>query len=607
MRSILVVAAFGRGKGSGHLRRSFSLVVALRERGHDAFLSPEPADAAVPDSIDRSLVFAADPASRAWDLIVLDRFRTPPREYDRWAARAPVVGIDEGGRARAAFDYLLDLLPGPPGRIAPNRIDTGLLAGPARCRDTFPSELRRVLVTFGGEDRAGLTVPVAAALADMAGLAIDVIRPVLAPSAAFDRLPGGVRLLDPISDLKEALADYDLVVTHFGLTAYEAARARVSVLLVAPSRYHQTLARRAGFMSAGHTRGGRRAAARLRTILADPAELARRTAAAALRSESSGSHGTLADVIDSLAFPEGVACPFCGTRPGRRSPVIARFPDRSYRRCTDCGILFMTRGDRPPIRYDRDYFFDDYRKQYGRTYLEDFPHLEGVGRERVRRLIAVADGTHRRGANRTEAREGIALKSVALKGARLLDIGCAYGPFLAAARSEGLQPYGLDPAADAVRFVGEELGIPAAHGSFPDLDPTAVFGTEFDVVTLWYVIEHFPRLGETLEAVSRLLRPGGVFAFSTPSGSGVSARFRRSAFFERSPADHFTIWEPTRTAALLRRHGLRLEKIFVTGHHPERFPGCSGVEPGSPSARRLGAISRIFRLGDTFEAYAVKE
>jgi len=189
-----------------------------------------------------------------------------------------------------------------------------------------------------------------------------------------------------------------------------------------------------------------------------------------------------------------------------------------------------------------------------------------------------------------------------------LDIGCAYGPFLAAARSEGFSPYGIDPAADAVRFVREELGIPAAAGLFPETDPAAVFGVpSFDAVSLWYVIEHFPQLGEALRNASRLLGPGGVLAFSTPSGSGVSGRVRRLDFLERSPADHFSIWEPGRTAALLRRFGFRLAKIVVAGHHPERFPGLSGARKGDLLYAKAMIASRLFGLGDTYEAYAVKE
>jgi hypothetical protein len=90
-----------------------------------------------------------------------------------------------------------------------------------------------------------------------------------------------------------------------------------------------------------------------------------------------------------------------------------------------------------------------------------------------------------------------------------------------------------------------------------------------------------------------------VLAFSTPSGSGISARRSLRRFLSASPADHFTIWTPRRTGPLLRRFGFRLERMQVTGHHPERFPGRLPAGLLRPASRLLG-------LGDTFEAYAVK-
>jgi hypothetical protein len=45
----------------------------------------------------------------------------------------------------------------------------------------------------------------------------------------------------------------------------------------------------------------------------------------------------------------------------------------------------------------------------------------------------------------------------------------------------------------------------------------------------------------------------------------------------------------------------------ITGHHPERFPLADRfLKPGTAAYRFFLMISRVFGLGDTFEAYAVK-
>lgn len=279
-------------------------------------------------------------------------------------------------------------------------------------------------------------------------------------------------------------------------------------------------------------------------------------------------------------------------------------------------MVHMIRPDDPPIEYGEDYFFADYKRQYGVTYLEDFPKLKAMGAARVTRIVSLLGRTASRGL-RPDC-------SSAAAAPRLLDVGCAYGPFLAAARDAGFSCAGLDPSEGAARYVSDTLGIPALQGLFPQAVDSAGFAGLFrsgfdlsdprspmgslDAVTLWYVVEHFSDAGAALRAAAKLLRPGGVLAFSTPSFSGISARSRRRNFLERSPQDHWTLWEVGRTAEFLRPFGFTLAQTHVTGHHPERFPlvGRWAARRRGTAFRLLAGLSTTFGLGDTFEAYAVK-
>jgi SAM-dependent methyltransferase len=128
-------------------------------------------------------------------------------------------------------------------------------------------------------------------------------------------------------------------------------------------------------------------------------------------------------------------------------------------------------------------------------------------------------------------------------------------------------------------------------------------------VSLWYVIEHFEDPRRALEEIHRLLKPGGVLAFSTPSFSGISRRKSRRAFLEQSPPDHWTLWSPGDCRKILDTFGFTLKKIVSTGHHPERFPllGSRAKNKAGAVYRLLAGISRVFRLGDTFEVYGVKK
>ena len=277
-------------------------------------------------------------------------------------------------------------------------------------------------------------------------------------------------------------------------------------------------------------------------------------------------------------------CPVCAADAPARS--IGRFSERTYRRCPKCGVIYMDRTCPPPIEYEREYFFESYKKQYGKTYLDDFDNIKEAGK---RRLKIIKPLCQRRDTSLT-----------------LLDIGCAYGPFLAAAGEEGFSPSGIDPAEDAVRYVQQELGFPAVHGFFPHSPLPAHNSQLYDVVTLWFVIEHFTDCAAVLAAIRNILKPAGILAFSTPSFSGVSGRSSLRGFLSRSPSDHRTVWSPQMCKKTLALTGFKVKKIVSIGHHPERFPllGKLAKSKKSPVYWTLLAISKVFKLGDTFEVYA---
>jgi SAM-dependent methyltransferase len=371
-----------------------------------------------------------------------------------------------------------------------------------------------------------------------------------------------------------------LVLTHFGITAFECLHAGTAVLLVSPSAYHEKLARRSGFASLG------RGTKKLKDSLTPPAmeELYRRCRHLAERYGLAGtvdqSLGDRIAVMDPDAFR---ICPICGEEKNR---TLARFPDRTCRICSRCGMVHLFRSVPPQIRYGGDYFFQEYKRQYGKTYLEDVPGLMQNGRIRLGRIIKLLP-PGKRGA--------------------LLDIGCAYGPFLAAAREKGFSPLGMDPSEEAIRHVKAELNLPGIRGFFPG-DIAGIVPEQFTVISLWYVIEHFREPRRVLETIHRLLEPGGIIAFSTPSFSGISRRCSLRTFLEKSPADHRTIWTPRHCGNILAAFGFDLKRIVVTGHHPERFPLFRGKfrDKRGPAYRILYGISRLFGLGDTFEVYAIK-
>jgi 2-polyprenyl-3-methyl-5-hydroxy-6-metoxy-1,4-benzoquinol methylase len=319
-----------------------------------------------------------------------------------------------------------------------------------------------------------------------------------------------------------------------------------------------------------------------------------------------GGTKSLAEFIGALEPEVPSSCPVCGSERGSSGKtahsVIGRFFDRSYRACSVCGMIYLNRTHPPAIEYSESYFFENYKKQYGKTYLEDFPNLIAMAERRlsiIKTILTENDGS-KPAANKGKI---AAKKSDAPQ--TLLDIGCAYGAFLAVARDVGFAPRGIDISSDAARYANETLGLDVQTCNFPvDNLP----GDGISVITLWYVIEHVADVKTALLKIKNSLAQGGVLAFSTPSASGISARKSMRQFLQNSPADHRIILYPRLMRRLLSCYGFDTKKIVISGHHPERFPLIGKYLKNKSSAiyKFCMVISRIFCLGDTFEVYAIK-
>ncbi|MDR2965271.1 MAG: methyltransferase domain-containing protein [Treponema sp.] len=555
LNRILIVPAYEPGRGGGHLVRCTKLVNELQTLGKKVFLYDN--QKKLPDE--------------KCDLIILDRFRTSYDELKQWKQLAPVIGIDEGGTCRDNFDFLIDILPNLE-KIKPNINDIGLLPLPKnnpvqKRRDTGDTKKKiKILISFGMEDNAGLGHKVFNTL-----------------NKNKNKNDYEITLLNKenlIPNLAEHLHEFDLIFTHFGITAFEAVYAGTPVILINPTKYHKKLSKKAGFT----------------TLNKPPNSLSlRKLSTNKFKKIDSKS---LAELIAGFLPHINRLCPVCEAVQPPRS--LARFPDRTYRRCIKCGIIFMDRLTPAPIEYKKEYFFENYIKQYGKTYLEDFPSLKTTAKRRLK-IIKKITGKNpgRLPPQKTSP--------------SLLDMGCAYGAFLDAAKEEGFSPFGIDPCKEAVEYLTKNLGIQAIHSFFPDthlytsLKNLRDGQDTFSAITLWFTIEHFRDCIPAFALIRKMLSPGGILAFSTPSFSGISGQKKLREFLKNSPADHFTIWSPKTCKKALSLAGFKVAKIVNCGHHPKRFPilGQIAKTKKNPLYWPLLAISRLFNMGDTFEVYAV--
>lgn len=550
-RTVLLYPSLGEKSGTGHLKRV--LQIYNDERFNSYLICSDMSilqDFSKSISIDKERVLDLkniDTVSDV-DFIVLDNRTTDKTLYNRLASVAPIVAIDEGGYARRYSQYLVDLLPNLE-KEKPNYYNPGLLGLPVKKRAA--NDLNRVLVTFGGQDPYSLTAKAVAALKDKFDITV-IIGPL------FSTKDFGVTQINNPDSLKNILHQYDLVVTSYGLTAFEAAKSEVPVALLNPTQYHQKLSEKAGFYTVSDCFNIDYSKAKESTLKIDI-----------------GEDESLTDFLHMLE-PSQAGCPVCGSYKNR---IKERFLDKTFYECNSCSVIYMIY-HKPNKDYNGEYFNAEYKEQYGKTYLEDFDHIKNVGKSRLKYIFRKLN-----------------------PGDTILDIGCAFGPFLDACKDAGLSPFGIDPSREGVNYVNSKLKIPAVNTLFP-LESAIEMPSPFDSVTMWYVIEHFCDLGTVLEEINKLLKKGGVFAFSTPNVAGISGKRSIKKFYRNNPTDHFTLLSPKSARKVLKKYGFKVYKINVTGHHPGRFG--SWVK-GNFMSKLILSISKVLRLGDTFEMYAIKE
>jgi SAM-dependent methyltransferase len=148
-------------------------------------------------------------------------------------------------------------------------------------------------------------------------------------------------------------------------------------------------------------------------------------------------------------------------------------------------------------------------------------------------------------------------------GQRLLDVGCAHGWFLQAAREFGFKSVGLEPDLE-MSYLAQDKGFLVWQGYFPEDIPVS---EKFDVIVFNDVLEHLPDVATTVQACHRLLSPAGLLVVNLPSSHGIFyqlatllARCGFTGTYDRLwqknfPSPHLSYFHPELLKRLVARYG----------------------------------------------------
>jgi len=109
------------------------------------------------------------------------------------------------------------------------------------------------------------------------------------------------------------------------------------------------------------------------------------------------------------------------------------------------------------------------------------------------------------------------------KSSKILDLGCGFGTFAFVCRRNGYKAYGVDIAEFEIDFARKRVKT-----ELPDCSSDEVYqlcsveslpfkDKNFDVVTLWNLLEHVPDYRRVLKEADRVLKPSGFLFLISPN------------------------------------------------------------------------------------------
>jgi SAM-dependent methyltransferase len=195
------------------------------------------------------------------------------------------------------------------------------------------------------------------------------------------------------------------------------------------------------------------------------------------------------------------------------------------------------------------------------------------------------------------------------KRGRLLDYGCAVGLFVKVAEDAGWQAIGYERSEWAVRYGRESLGVDIVHGE--GRAPSS-FEQEFDVVTMWDVLEHLEHPRQILASIARWLKPGGLLALNTINRSSIGAQIAGEHWRHLAPPHHLQYFSRGSLTRLLKDGGFQPLSAQSTGvmlladRRNAELSRPAGIVEALCTHWRITSLATWLNLRDEIEILAIR-
>ena len=138
---------------------------------------------------------------------------------------------------------------------------------------------------------------------------------------------------------------------------------------------------------------------------------------------------------------------------------------------------------------------------------------------------------------------------------KVLDIGAGTGDFLSTCKKDGWNTFGVEPNKEA-RAISKNKNVKTFN------DISLVKENNFDVITLWHVLEHVENLLEYIEVLKNKLKPNGTLIIAVPNYKSFDAKHYKEFWAAFDVPRHLWHFSQNSIKKLFSRVSMKVEKTI---------------------------------------------
>ncbi len=144
------------------------------------------------------------------------------------------------------------------------------------------------------------------------------------------------------------------------------------------------------------------------------------------------------------------------------------------------------------------------------------------------------------------------------KGKKILDIGCGTGEFIFFCKQNGFDVRGIEPGEKPRSFAQTEYKLEVYEEDY--LNHLTL--QEFDIITLWHVLEHVHLLHERLKKIVEIMNPDGTLIIAVPNCDSWDAQYYGKYWAAYDLPRHLYHFSRETMGILAQKHTLKIDKII---------------------------------------------